>query len=436
MRTRHGALILAVVIVAGIGMDVGSAAGAVTERVSLSATGTQANGGSFAPAISADGRFVAFESAASNLVAGDTNRQLDVFVRDRVTGTIERVSMSSAGVQADGASGEEAISPDGRFVTFVSGASNLVAGDTNGLDDVFVRDRATGVTERVSVSSTERQANDSSFCSFGSVISADGRFVAFNSSASNLVAGDTNRRWDIFVRDRKMGTTQRVSVSSAGKQANYDSFGGTISADGRSIAFDSQASNLVAGDTNGHFDIFVRNRTTGRTRRVSVSSTGIQGNGRSREPAISADGRLVVFTSFASNLVPDDKNGKTDVFVRNRATHRTRRVSLSSGGAEANGPSNDAAISADGSLVAFRAHASNLVARDTNRRWDIFVHERATGRTRRVSVSLAGAQANGRSRWPAISADGRVVAFVSYASNLVPDDTNNQPDAFVRARSR
>jgi Tol biopolymer transport system component len=422
---------LAAVMLVGVGVGAVSAAGAVTERVSISTSGVQANQFSDTSAVSADGRFVAFTSLASNLVPGDTNDANDVFVRDRLAGLTERVSVSSTGAQGNGESFEAEISANGRFVVFVSGASNLVAGDSNDAEDVFVRDLATGITERVSVSSDGTQANSGSF---GGTISADGRVVAFTSYATNLVVGDTNGRRDVFVRTRTTGRTQRVSVSSKGAQADSWSEAPAVSGDGGIVVFVSRARNLVAGDTNREWDVFLRNRATARTRRVSVSSTGRQGRGPSFDPAISADGRLVTFTSAAKNLVAGDTSVRRDIFVRNRATGRTRRVSVSSTGAEANGLSLFPAISADGRLVVFTSGASNLVGGDTNRKYDIFVHDRVTGQTHRVSVSSTGTQANNQSLWPAISADGRVVAFTSYASNLASGDTNHASDVFLRIR--
>jgi Tol biopolymer transport system component len=255
MRSTQVRLLMA----AGLGVAVAAgpalAAAPTTVRVSVSSSDTQANSRSMSPAISADGRYVAFESYASNLVAGDTNDRRDVFVGDRVTGTTERVSVSSSGTQANSRSMSPAISADGRYVAFNSDARNLVAGDTNRAQDVFVHNRSTGTTRRVSKSSSGTQANQRS--STGG-ISADGRYVAFESWASNLVAGDTNDRSDVFVRDRATGTTQRVSVSSAGTQANQGSWDPAVSADGRYVAFGSYASNLVAGDTNDVGDVFLR----------------------------------------------------------------------------------------------------------------------------------------------------------------------------------
>jgi Tol biopolymer transport system component len=269
------------------------------------------------PAISADGRYVAFASAATNLVLGDTNGQQDIFVHDRVTGTTERVSVDSAGAQANGASGVYglSISSDGRYVAFQSDATNLVVGDTNNASDVFVHDRQSGTTERVSVDSAGMQGNGGS--DYPS-ISADGRYVAFVGGATNLVPGDTNGQPDIFVHDRVTGTTERVSVDSAGAQANGASDAASISADGRYVAYGSLASNLVPGDTNGVEDVFLHDRQLGITERISVNSAGFQGNNLSDGPSISGDVRFVAFYSLATNLVAGSLDGVFEVFVRDR----------------------------------------------------------------------------------------------------------------------
>jgi Tol biopolymer transport system component len=224
---------------------------ATTTRVSVATSGTQGNGSSYSgpSAISADGRFVAFDSEASNLVGGDTNGWGDVFVHDRATGATTRVSVATGGAQGNGDSGAAwddvaAISADGRFVAFFSEASNLVAGDTNGVHDVFVHDRDTGVTTRVSVGTGGTEGNGRAHAI--PAISADGGHVAFTSEATNLVAGDTNDATDIFVHDRDTGSTTRVSVGTDGTEGNGYSWIPSLSADGTSVAFYSSATNLVA----------------------------------------------------------------------------------------------------------------------------------------------------------------------------------------------
>jgi Tol biopolymer transport system component len=405
--------------------------GTCTTRVSVASEGTEGNYQSWVASISADGRYVAFHALASNLVPGDTNNDYDVFVHDRVTGATTRVSVASDGTQANGVSSYAALSADGRYVAFNSFATNLVPGDTNNNPDIFVHDRQTGTTTRVSVASDGTEGNGAS--SYPS-ISADGRYVAFNSLSWNLVPDDTNNQNDVFVHDRLTGATTRVSVASDGAQGNNQSWiFSSISADGRYVAFYSSASNLVPADTNGMDDVFVHDRQTGATTRVSVASDGTQGNNWSIWPAISADGRYVAFQSFASNLVPADTNAKYDVFVHDCVTGTTARVSVATAGTQGNGHSGSygLSVSADGRYVAFESRASNLVPADTNGQKDVFVHDCDTGVTTRASVASDGAQGNGGSQWPSISADGRFVAFDSGATNLVPGDGNSANDVFV-----
>jgi TolB protein len=407
------------------------AAATRTQLVSVSSAGAQADGSSSNSTISADGRYVAFSSSASNLVPGDTNGAEDVFVRDRRTGLTTRVSVSSAGRQGTADSSTPAISANGRYVAFASIAP-LVASDRNATNDVYVRDRWTA---RTSLASAARTGVAGDGGSLAPVISADGRYVGFTSTAPDLVRGDTNDAPDGFVRDRATGATIRVTVSDAGAQANGLSELTAISADGSHAALVSFATNLVPGDTNGQPDVFVRDLRAGRTSRVSVSTGGAQGNDEVSDAAISADGRYVAFVSAATNLVRGDTNGVADVFVRDRRTGLTARASVSDAGAQADGSSANPAISADGRFVAFASGASNLVPGDTTFTVDVFVRDRVAGTTSRISVSGTGGQSDGDSFLPALSADGRDVAFLSSASNLVPGDTNSSLDVFVGRRA-
>lgn len=442
-RARHRRPVHRVVAAMTLSLACASALAGVTTRVSVSGDGREAVRSSGDPSISDDGRFVAFYSEASSLVPADTNGVTDVFVVDRDTGQIERVSVNGASQQANDGSGFPAISGDGRYVVFASAASNLVAGDTNGVEDVFVRDRQTNRTVRVSLSSAGRQANAGSW---RSDISRDGRYVAFTSSADNLVPGDTNGGTDsygddVFVHDIQAGQTTRASVATGGVQSNYDSWNFDMSADGRFVAFKSYASNLVPGDTNDRSDIFVHDRQTQQTTRVSVSRAGAQGNGSSDEPSISDDGRFVAFSSAASNLVPNDTNAEdtwsgegNDVFVHDRQTHVTSRVSVDSAGTQAIEDSEAPAISGDGRFVAFVSQASNLVpGGDSQER--VYVRDRTNNQTTRVSVSSV--ETVGRYAWtssPALNFDGRYVVFATNDDNLVPADTNYGFDVFVRDR--
>ncbi len=388
-------------------------------------SGRQANGDSADPSISADGHLVAFSSDASNLVAGDTNNQEDIFVHDRATGKTEQVSVASDGTPGNGASSTPALSADGRYVAFVSLASNLVAGETNGESDIFVHDRVTGKTEQVSVASDGAPGNGRSLYPR---ISADGRYVVFASLSTNLVVGDSNGVADIFVHDRQTRKTERVSVSSDRRQADSWAYATDISADGSYVAFSSDARNLAAVDLKGLCNVFVHDRRTGKTELTSIDQTGLPLGGGS--PVVSQNGRWIAFwngsvyvrdrqlaqtreiaaetlkdihgsicgpgtvslsadghwIAFASEQ-PSDR--VLDVFVYNLETGQTERIT------HGNNMSNTPTISADGRWVAFRSHASNLVAGDTEQCSndgqpyncsDIFVYDRQTGKTERVSV--------------------------------------------------
>jgi hypothetical protein len=239
---------------------------------------------------------------------------------------------------------------------------------------------------------------------------------------------------DIYVRDRLAGTTERVSIDSAGLEANGASAHPVLSSDGRYVAFSSQATNLVAGDTNGHMDIFVRDRVAGTTERVSVNSAGLEGSDDSAEPSISADGRYVAYWSAASNLVPADSNGVPDVFVRDRQAGTTERVSIGSDGTEGDFPSNYPAISADGNFVTFESNATFLHGGPFIV-GQIYVRNRPAHTTERVSNDPNGIAGDDESLSPFLSADGRYVAFVSHATNLVSGDTNGVQDIFVHDRA-
>lgn len=453
-----------------------------TTRASINTAWQQTSGGrSDHPSLSADGRYVAFDSWAANLVTGDTNTCPgfatpgtcpDVFVRDMLAGTTTRVSVSSVGAQGDGFSSDPSISADGRYVAFASLATNLVPGDTNtcgGLTpgtcgDIFVRDMVAGTTTRVSVASGGGQANNGSF---DPVISADGRYVAFGSTASNLVPGDTNTcpsyGWtdpgtcpDIFVHDRQTNTTTRVSVSTSGVQpADWPIFHPAISANGRFVVFETIASTVLDGgfDTNNVSDVFLRDRDTDgdgvfdeagavATFRVSARNDGGQSSGAAglgaTYPALSADGRYIAFASGENDLtdpaIDFDGNNKSDIFVRDRQANTTRRVSFRTIGFQSSVAGfidiDTPVISADGRFVAYTTMANDIIPNDANNARDIVIYDRLAGTTTLVSASAAGLLGNGVSFAPALSADGRYVAFVSYANNLVGGDTNTcAPDS-------
>jgi Tol biopolymer transport system component len=375
--SRHGRLMVSTVsalvglaVVAASGASGSQLAGAPgsTRRVSVTTTGAQAHGESYGGSISADGRFVAFESDASNLFHGPTLGR-EVYVRDRLAHTTRLISVGLDGRPPIGYAGDASISADGRYVAF----DNLVRGDTIVHINVFVRDRARHTTRLVSVGLGGRPANGHSF---GPSISADGRYVAFTSDASNLVGGDTNGITDVFIRDSARHTTRLISVGLGDRSANGYSFEPSISADGRYVAFTSPASNLVRGDTSDAsdaYDVFVRDTVAQTTRLVSVSTNGQQSRGRA--PSISAHGRFVAFTSAAHNLVAGDTNRLSDVFVRDTLAHTTRLVSVGLKGQSGNNGSLLSDISSDGRSVAFTSDASDLVPNDTNSSRDVFVRD-------------------------------------------------------------
>ena len=425
--TTWGSVALSALLLAGSGAA--ALAAGTTTRASLSPAGNQGNGNSSEPAIALDGNQIAFSSTATNFATGDGNSRSDIFLRNLSARTTTLVSANRIGRSGNGGSFDPAVSETGRFVVFWSDASDLVTGDTNGRSDVFLRDIGTKTTYRVSVNSNSQQGNgDSRFES----ISRDGSFVAFASAASNLVPGDTNQAYDLFVRDRRADRTLRVSVDSRGQQANGASLDAILSGDGRYIAYSSEASNLVSGDTNGVQDVFVHSISQGRTLRASVSTSGTQGNRLSYPLAVSSTGRYVVFTSASSNLVAGDTNGVSDIFVRDITTNRTERVSLGSNGQQGNRGSDVAGISPGGRWVAFRSMATNLVTGDTNFSTDIFLRDRANGTTQRVSLSNSGGQGNAACFDVAVADDAKRIAMACDASNLVSGDTNGRSDIFVR----
>jgi len=400
-----------------------------TTKVSVSSTGDQASQGSYYPSLNEDGRYVAYWSKATNLVDGDTNGKDDVFLFDSLTKQTTRVSVTSSGAQAIDSSGAPSISGNGRYIAYASLASNLVSGDTNGVSDIFLYDTVMKTTKRVSVTSSGLQGTGESK---SPSISTSGRYISYWSSANNLVSGDMNNFRDVFIYDTFTGNNSRVSVNSSGIQGNGDSHYPSISGDGRYVSYWSNATNLVSEDSNNRSDIFVYDTLTKTNRRVSVNSDGVEGNDNSFDQAISGDGVYVVYTSLARNLVVGDTNAKTDIFVFNTVTATTRRVSVDSNGVQANGNSYSASISRDGRYVTYQSESTNLVPGDTNASVDVFSYDLVTGKTRRISEDSNGNPSNGASYYPSVSGDGGYVAYESDATNLVPSDTNALRDIFVK----
>lgn len=500
----------------------------ITTRESVGPNGAEANWGGSTGYISEDGRWVAFTSVSNNLIDGDTNNEMDVFLRDRVLGTTIRVSVSNTGAEGDNSSRASGISADGQWVLFTSSATNLVPNDTNEGVDVFLWNRSTAMLSRVSVSSSGGQGSGDMGFGTDATLSADGRYIAFSTTMSGLVLNDTNNTDDVFVHDRISGETRRISVSNAGTEGNSDSDSMSISADGRYITFESAASNLVPGDTNGQPDIFLYDHQAGVIERVSRLINGGQTSDGSFAPVLSGDGRMIAFTtaqdletgemtyfatiylydhlsdtltlaleggegnrlstehpllshhgerlffnSYEGTLVPNDTNGVVDVFELNLLTGSVQRLSLSSYDEQGFTESYLTDVSGDGHFVTWHTTADTFVEGDTNQNTDVFLRERsdtpaptytptvtitpsptATPRippypneqmlpilmrdrpvqyySRTVNVTQG---ANGASRYPVLSADGQVMAFASTADNLVVGDTNGVEDVFVWFRA-
>jgi len=404
--------------------------------------GVDPNGASSDPSVSATGRFVAFVSRASNFGPLDPNGPVpDVYLFDGDAQRATLVSSGLGGAGANGPSSAPSISADGSTIAFASRANNLVPGGSGHHENIFIR-LADGTIFQISHSVNFGPPDGDSY---QPVISADGRYVAFTSTADDLVPGDHNKAADVFVSSLITNKIQRVSVSSSGQEGNGPSSNPAISATGGFVSFDSAANDLVPHDTNGVADVFVRDMHAGTTRRASLSSSSQQQNAAVAPPysqisSISADGRYVAFDSDATNLVPGDVNGHTDVFRHDMRTGRTILVSRNSHGVEGDNDSFAPSMSADGTKVTFDSYASNLA-----QPWapvvNVFVRDIAHGRTLTVDVAQNGSPRDAELvtnflQRPAISADGRVVVFASGADNLVPGDYNGVADLFTRVISR
>ncbi|MEO1064732.1 MAG: hypothetical protein AAFZ07_25215 [Actinomycetota bacterium] len=421
MRLRAAvltALLLPMVIVVPAG-----AQGSAIELVSGTG-GTSSNGASGGPSVSADGRFVAFHSRGSDLVAGDRNGSFDIFVLDRLTSTMTLISRSITRDPADDDSLNPSISDDGRYIAYQSEATDLVASDTNGESDVFVHDRITGSTTRLSIGAGGAEADGGSGVPS---LSGDGRLVAFQSNATNLVGGDDNETVDVFVANHSSGAVELVSVATGGGPGNGASFDPVISGDGRHVAFATIADDLVGGDDDGNYDIVVRDLGSSSSRLASVGAGGEQLPGDSFDPAIDTDGSHVAFRVTEANL----GDTRLDVRVWNRGTDRSELVSAAATGGPANGDAYAPSISGDGIWVAFHATATDLVADDLEGQLDVFVRDLAGDTTVRAS---AGEERGGdrRSLNAAISRDGATVVFETDATNLFADDRNGLGDVVLR----
>lgn len=405
------------------------------------------NGPAQSVALSADGRWVAFTAQTATPASQVVEEGYDdLYLYDRVEEQLLRVTSAPDGSPSNGWVGAAAMTPDARFLAFYAWASNFVAGDSNAVQDLFFYDRATATASRISLAADGRQANDRSGDSSNDsrpALSADGRFVAFHSAASNLTPNDHNGRVDLFVHDRQSATTAIISLAADGSAANGDSRAPAMSVDGRFVLYQSRATNLdptvPSLEGPGAYQIYLHDRSDGSTRLISRGPDGRPGDGDSEGAGISGDGRYLVYASAASNLVAGDTNGVADIFLHDRVSGETRRVSVASAGTQGNRAAWSPLITLDGRHILFVAEASNLVNGDGNQVADLFVHDQLAHHTSRVSVAVSrawtGQEANGPTRGPAaIIPGGRLVAFISDATNLVPTDANGVPGLYLHER--
>lgn len=394
-------------------------------RLSQDADG--ATGG--AALVTADsGDVVVFASSASNYVTADTNGVGDIFAYTRSSGAIDRLSRNNSGVEGDGSSSHPGVSADGRYVVFESAATNLVSGDTNAAMDVFLYDRDDDTIARISLTSAALQSNGDSF---SPAISDDGEIIAFASDATNLVSGDTNAATDIFIYVRASGAVTRISLTTAGVQGNGTSGSPALSSDGQYVAFASSATNLVSGDTNGVTDIFLRDRDADTTVRISLSSTGAGADGASANPSISDDGSIIAFESAAANITAGDTNSSLDVFTRNTATSTNELISLGSGDVQGDGDSRYPVVSGTGRYIGYQSEATNLVTGDTNSATDIFIRDRTDSVTVRASVKTRGQQIEAAATLPDLNGNAHYVSFLCKESAVTAGKTGAEFEVFV-----
>ena len=368
----------------------------------------------FAGGLSADGRYATFSSNDGDLVPGDNNDAFDVFRRDLVRGVTVRVSVPVSGRTSTDTSGGQgsrapSISADGRFVAFTSASTNLTAATASGGPHLYVRDMQLGKTVLVDVTPSGAPSNG---YPQNPSISADGTRVAFTSYAPDLVSGDTNDRTDVFVRDLTAGTTRRVNVTPAGKQSTDDIYDVSISGDGRYVAF-SSASPLGTGTSNGSKQIFVRDLQANTLKAVSRSAGGALGNDDSFGPTLSGDGSRITFTTQASNLTSPARTGG-GALLRDLTTGKTTLLDVTPAGTASSSPAFSPVLSSNGKAAVFYSAATDLTADDTNGKVDLFERDLSTGTTTLVSLSPRGDQlpTGAQTTVPAaLSADGGTVVF-------------------------
>ncbi len=399
----------------------------VPVRITMNTMGGEITAHALLPQVSSNGQFIVFQSDATDLVTGDTNGRNDVFLYDRSSGNMERVSRGVGGVQGDNDSYYGAVSATGRYVAFASRATNLVPMDTNNTRDVFLLDRTLDTVERVSVATGGAQGDGNSHFP---TVSADGRYISFRSSSTNLVAGDTNGVDDIFLRDRQMATTIRITEVT-GSDANGAAQNPDMD-DGTYVAYETLATNVVMTDTNTAHDVYLYEISTGITTLLNESAPQTTANGMGMHVRLSPDGSWAAFSTSASNITGGlDMDSTWDIHTYETGTGTREVASLTHTGAKATQISQFGIPSDGGDRVVFLSTATNLTAApDTNGTRDIFVRDKLAGTTVRL-LGEGGVEPDANIMIPDISADGTVIVFNTTATNMVSGDTNGVYDIFV-----
>jgi hypothetical protein len=406
----------------------------ITGDLTLATTsdaGVKGNGSNADISLSGNGSKVAFVSTATNLDPADTDLFGDIYVKELTTGDIALASTSDVGVKGNSESSGANISADGTAVAFATDSSNLDAGDTDSIADVFVKTLPTGNITLASTSDAGVKGND---YSFSPTLSSNGAKVGFESQASNLDPADSDRVNDIFVKDLTSGDIALASTSSGNTKGNADSFQTVVSGDGSYVGFYSMATNLDPLDADAGFDVYVKDLVAGILILASRSDAGVKGNGESLRVALASDGLTAAFESEADNLSPNDNDTSSDIFVKDLSTGNTSLASWTPFFVKGNGNSSlfFTSLSGDGTTIAFESAATNLDPLDDDSASDIYVQDLSTGDVRLISTSDGGNKGNGFSFTPSIAEDGNTVAFVSASTNLDPSDTDSIPDVYVK----
>lgn len=401
-------------------------------QITFSTLGGALNGDASSPYFSGDGTTVVFSSRATNLIDGAVSAYPEVYAYSLSDHRMERISQASNGATNDGASAANGISSDGRFVLMTSRSSRFAPLDNNDANDVFLVDRNTSTITLVSASHEDASvtANGSSF---GRDLSPDGRFVVYSSAASDLTPHDDNASWDVFIWDRLTNTTELISMGPGDQQRNpVQGPHAHVSPDGRFVSFHSSSSELSPGQENGKFDIFLRDRQQGTTERVSWALSGAEGDGNTYVLGMSDDARLFASYSDAENLVSNDTNGLSDVFLFDRELKTTERINLGPNGQQAIEPSNSVMLSADGRYLSFVSASPNLTSETTIQYDSSYVYDALRSKLILLSKNKSNESGNGHSDVAHFSESGRCFVFASRASNLTPESTaDTVRDLFV-----